>query len=64
MYINVDRSNLHKVESHPPVFPCDDTIDRIIPSTYMDSWIVKDHTGAPLATITSIDIYNYYRILV
>jgi len=57
MYLNVKRSKLHKVESHPLVFPCDETIDWIIQSTYMDSWKVRDHIGTLLAAITSIDCY-------
>jgi len=29
----------------------------------MDSWMIKDHAGAPISTISSTNIIAYYRLL-
>lgn len=62
MYLNIKRYKLHKIVSHPPIFPCVETTNWIIQSTNIDSWVVRDHICTPLETISSTNIATYYRL--
>jgi len=62
IYLNLKRSKLHKIVSHPLIFPCIETIDWVLQNIDKDSWTVRDHTGAPLATISPTDISTYYKL--
>jgi len=63
IYLNIKRSKLHKRASHPPIFLCAETIDWVLQNKDTYSWMVRDHIGAPLATISPSDISTYYKLL-
>lgn len=62
VYINVKRSKFHNITSHPPIFPCTETIEWILQNTDTDSWMIRGHAGASIAAISSANIVAYYRL--
>ena len=62
VYINIKKSRLDKVTTHPLGFPCSKTIEWIFHCTDTNSWMIRGHDRAPIANISLADISAYYRL--
>jgi len=50
------------VVAHPPMFPCVETIKRILQHVDEDHGVIRGHAREVLTSFTIVDISTYYKL--